>query len=336
MLTRRLFAVLLVLTLAAAACSLPTASERPTDEENTSPTAVITFDQDEPALLITVTPIPPIASPLGTTIPTISLDQLKNAQVKITGVDGVSPERTVQLSNGQFESNSDPTSSDFVNVNMGSLVAFGDLNGDGLQDAAIIIGENYGGTGVFTSVAVMLNQMGQPIFAGSVTIDDRPAINALSIQNGEILVDATIHGPNDPGCCPAQPVTKTLRLWSGKLVQTRHTSKLPDGVTERIIKIDAPADGSELSGPFTLSGSVTVSPFENTLGYKVFLEGATEPVVQSALMVNAAEMGGPGTFSVPLDLTQAGVHGKVRIEITDVSAADGSSLAVASVFVTIK
>jgi hypothetical protein len=81
---------------------------------------------------------------------------------------------------------------------------------------------------------------------------------------------------------------------------------------------------------------VTVAPFENSLGYKVFLEGAKEPVVQSALMVNATEMGGPGTFSIPLDLNQAGVHGKVRIEIIDVSAADGSPMAIASVFVTIK
>lgn len=334
MLTRRLFAALLILTLTA--CNLPIASERPVeDEENISPT-LETVATNEPPILITTTPIPTIASPLETTVPTISLEQLKNAQVKTAGVDGGSPERTVQLSNGHFEASSDPTSSDYVNVSMGSLVAFGDLNGDGLQDAAIILGENYGGTGVFTSVAVMLNQLGQPVYIDSVTIDDRPAINALSIQNGEILLDATIHGPNDPGCCPAQPVSKTLELWGGILTQTRHTSKLPDGVTERMIRIDSPANGSELSGPFTLSGIVTIAPFENTLGYKVFLEGATEPIVQSALMVDATEMGGPGTFSLPLDLTQAGVHGKVRIEITDVSAADGSPLAIASVFVTIK
>ena len=154
-------------------------------------------------------------------------------------------------------------------------------------------------------------------------------------MDGEILLDATVHGPNDPGCCAAQPVTETLRLWDDKLVQTRHTSKIPDG-TERIIKIDSPAQDSEISGPFTINGSVTIAPFENTLGYSIFVEGKADPIMQSAVMVSASEMGGPGTFTLPLDLTTSGEKGNLRIEISDVSAADGSYLAVATLFVTVK
>jgi hypothetical protein len=214
-------------------------------------------------------------------------------------------------------------------------VAYGDLDGDSLQDAAIILGENYGGSGSFVSVAVLLNRNGQPVFAGSVGIDDRPKVNSISIQNGEVLLDAVIHGPNDPGCCPAQPVTQTFRLWGGKLILVHYTSKTPVG-TERIIKINAPAQGSEVSGPLTISGSVTIAPFENSLGYSVFVEGSSDPVLQAAVMVDAADMGGPGNFSLPLDLAASGIKGNVRIQIADLSAANGAYLAVDTLFVTVK
>jgi hypothetical protein len=318
MFTRRILIPLFTLVLASVACSVGTTPATPT---------TIASPEVVPATAIPATDTP--------TVPALTLEQLKNAEVKITGVSGTEPTRTVKLIDGRFESNSDHASADYVNVSMGQQVGYGDLNGDGVQDAAIIIGENYGGTGDFVSVVAMLNQDGQPVFAGSAGVDDRPKINSLSIQDGEILLDALIHGPNDPGCCAAQPVTKSFRLWSGKLTLTRQTSKIPDG-TERIIKIDSPTPGSEVSGPFTLNGSVTIAPFENTLAYSVFAEGSPDPIAQSAIMVTAAEMGGPGTFTLPLDFTGKGIKGNLRIEISDISAADGAYLAVATLFVTVK
>lgn len=332
MTTRRILFPLLALILTSAACNIsgagtsPTSQPDPAIETPIPATAIPTLLPD----LVTKTPIA-----ASTDIAALTLDQLKNADVNIIGVSGTSAARTVRLTNGKFESNSDHTSTDYVNVNMGAQVAYGDLNGDGAQDAAIIIGENYGGTGDFVSVVAMLNQNGQPTFGGSFGVDDRPQINSIVIQNGEILLDATIHGPNDPGCCPAQPVSETLRLWGGKLIQTHHTSKIPDG-TERIIQIDSPAQGSEISGPFTINGSVTIAPFENNLAYSIFIEGTPDPVMQSSILVNATDMGGPGTFALPLDLTTSGAKGNIRIEISDVSAADGSYLAVATLFITIK
>lgn len=321
MFTPRLLLPFLALILASAACSFltgpePTPQPAPVTEVFVLPTAIPPTD------------VPAIPAAL-------TLEQLKNAEVKITGVSGTEPTRTVKLTDGAFESNSDRASTDYVRVNMGQQVAYGDLNGDGAQDAAIILGEGYGGTGDFVSVAAILNQNGQPVFAASAGVDDRPMVNSLSIQNGEILLDAVIHGPNDPGCCPAQPVTETFRLWDNKLVQTQRTSKTPGGA-ERIIKIDSPAAGSEVSGPFTINGSVTIAPFENNLVYTVFLEGTPDPVAQAGFMVDATEMGGPGTFSLPLDLTAAGIKGNLRIEISDVSAADGAYLAVATLFMTVK
>lgn len=311
MLPRRILISLLAFVLASTACrAVTTPTPQPVPSE--PPTA-------------TDTPIPAL----------LTLEQLKNAEVKISGVSGTGVSQTVKLTDGIFQSGSDPASTDFASVVMGEQVAYGDLNGDGAQDAAIILAENYGGTGVFVSVAVMLNRGGQPVFAASAGIDDRPVTNSLSIQGGEILLDAIIHGPNDPGCCAAQPVTETFRLWGGNLTLTRYTSKIPNGA-ERVIEITSPAQGSQVSGPFTINGYVTIAPFENTLGYSVFVEGAADPALQSAIIVNAAEMGGPGDFALPLDLTNDGIKGNVRIQISDISPANGASLAVATLFITVQ
>jgi hypothetical protein len=167
-------------------------------------------------------------------------------------------------------------------------------------------------------------------------VDDRPIINSIDIQNGQILLDAIIHGPNDPGCCAAEPVTDTYRLWGGKLIRTERISQTPDKV-QRIIKVDSPAPGTVVSGPFTVNGSVTIAPFENNLAYAVFLEGAPEPVVQSSVLVNTnGATGGPGTFQLPLDFSAAGITGNIRIEIDDISAADGNVLAEDTLFLTVK
>ncbi len=308
-----LFSVLLTFTLAA--CNVPSVSETNTPQ---------------PA------PVTETPAPAATSIPTLTLEQLKNAAITINGNSPDASPRIIQLANGKYEPTTDRASADYVSINMGEQVAYGDLNDDGVEDAAIIIGENYGGTGTFVSVVALLNQNGQPIFAASSIVDDRPIINALSIENGEILLNATTHGPNDPGCCPAQPVSQTLRLWGGKLVATRHTSKTPNG-SERIISIHSPAQDSVSSGTFTIDGSVTIAPFENSLAYRIFVEGVAEPIVQSAFMVSATEMGGPGTFSLPLDLTEPSLKGKkIRIEINEQSMADGSSLTIASLFVIIQ
>ena len=74
-------------------------------------------------------------------------------------------------------------------------------------------------------ISGVLNAGGKPVQSGSAYIDDRAKINRVSIQAGEITVDALLHGPADPMCCPAFPVVQTLRLLKNRLVLTRQTSR---------------------------------------------------------------------------------------------------------------
>ena len=325
--TRRIACALIVLMLASLACSV-----------NLTDTPVPAATQAPGSTEVAATAIPLTPTVTATTAPALTLDLLKNTEVQIVG-NGAGPDtgtvRIIKLTDGHFQKGNDPAGTDYISVNMGQQVAFGDLNGDGVDDAAIIIGENYGGTGDFVSVVAMLNQDGKPVFGGLAGVDDRPMINSIDIQDGQILLDALIHGPNDPGCCAAQPAKDTFRLWGGKLIRSGRITQTPDKV-QRMITIDSPAPGTEVSGPFTLKGSETVAPFENSLAYAVYQEGAPEPVLQSSITVSANGTGGPGTFEVPLDFSASGIKGNLRIEISDISAADGSELALATLLVTVK
>jgi hypothetical protein len=278
----------------------------------------------------TETLAPPTATSAG---PTLSVEQLRNATLTYTGSDQVS--RTIQLKDGKYETGPDSAQPGYVRINLGKKIAFGDLNGDGLADAAMTVIENYGGTGEFVSVAAVLNQNGQPDVVATMLIEDRAMLNDLSIQAAEIFVDATVHGPNDPECCASQPSKRFYRLIDHALVLSRLSTTTSNGA-ERVIRIETPADGAEVSSPFVIKGSVTISPFENSLTYTIFAQGIKDPLQKTGFTISADGLGGPGTFELPLDLTNINFKGPVRIEISDVSPANGSNLAVDTLYLILK
>jgi hypothetical protein len=276
----------------------------------------------------TNTPLPPV--PTDTSIPTASssltLDMLKNATYRAPFYD-----RIVTLVDGSFSTHS---TTDPYLVEMLNVVAFGDLNGDGAGDAAIILFESGGGTGMFESLVAALNSGGLPTQAGQAQLGDRVRINAMTIDAGAISLDMLVQGPNDGMCCPSQPETQVYRMAGDTLWMTSLTSRTPDN-RERSITILAPADGAEVTNPFSIHGSVTIAPFENTLSSRIYLPDGTK-VNEFPLMVDSGgNMGGPGTFSHTFDLGNAGITGPLIIQFVDVSAADGTSLALASVTLTI-
>jgi len=280
----------------------------------------------------------PVTQVVPSVVPTPSIsaltpDQVKNAKYQLAIQDS---HPIVQLTNGAYQSTTDVSSPNFMSISLSPQMAFGDLNGDGAGDAAVLLAENYGGTGVFVSVIAMLNQNGQAVQAASELIDDRPEINSISIQNGQIFLDATIHGPNDPACCAAEATQRTYQLVAGKLVLTSFITKTPDG-GERIIAISHPLNGDSFmnSWPLTVTGNVTIAPFENALAYSIF-DAKDNPVATGSLLVQASQPGGSGFFSLPVDLAKITSPGPVRIQVEDLSPADGSILSLGSVTVNVK
>ena len=276
---------------------------------------------------LTQTVLPPVPTPTDTPVPSgLTLDMLRNGTYHAPSYD-----RTVSLVDGIYGtgSNTDP-----YYVRMLDVVAFGDLNGDGSADAAILLAENGGGSGVFESLVIVLNQGGMPFPAGAAQLGDRVLVNAMKTVSGRIELDMVVHGPNDPSCCPAQPETQTYRMLGTSLWLISLTTRTPDA-HNRSITLSAPVDGTSVTNPFTVSGSVTISPFENSLVCRITLPDETL-VNEAPLMVDSGvEMGGPGTFSREFDLSNAGITGPVIIQFLDLSAADGSIIALASVLLNV-
>jgi len=204
LLAKPLISITAIITLATLACEL------------TSP----------PAAPETAAPIPPTAS-----LPSFNSDQLKNAQYQL----GTSDEHAVvQLTDGKYEHGSDVTTLDYVRVSLTDFHAFGDLTGDGVDEAAAMVFENYGGSGDFGFLAIYTNVNGLPVFLTSTIIDDRPMINTVAIENGEVSLDGVVHGINDPGCCPALETTRRYALVDNGLRLTNYASASADG-TKRTI-----------------------------------------------------------------------------------------------------
>lgn len=303
---RRLLLIPAVL-MAATACTPPGAMP-PTPAAMPSPTSAAAPTQ-----------WPPTPTPTATGA-ALSDSQLKNADYQL-----LQSNQVVTLVDGQYEAGAGP---DYVNVRLLDPIAVGDLNGDAVDDAAVLLAEDYGGTGSFVALVVLLNQAGELTQAGAALIDDRPVIDTLALQAGQITVGAVIHGANDPMCCPAWPVTETFQLLHGRLILVQLSSQTPDGRT-RAIQVDAPVPGSEATASILVKGQVTVSPFENNLVYRV-VDAQGRLITEGPVPVHAAVLGGPGTFEALIDLTGIPANTAVQLEIVDVSAMDGSPLALAA------
>lgn len=255
---------------------------------------------------------------------------LRNAEYQLGAVGSL---RVVKLTEGKFEQGT-PGAVDFISVLVTDFAARGDLNRDGVDEFAVLAAENYGGTRVFVFLAVYVEIGGRFVFQTSTLVDDRPLLNRLSIEDGEIILDATIHGFEDPACCPSLRTRRHYRLAEGQLDMTDYATFTPDD-RARTINIESPANGEEVSTSVEIKGSVAIVPFENALEYHIYDPGGVELSV-GAIPVSAEGTGSAGTFDTVIRLGNILSSAVIRIEVQDISAADRSLLAMDSVELVVK
>ncbi len=142
---------------------------------------------------------------------------LKNAEY----VSEFPANKKARLTNGRYEEEIVPGAASKLVIQLYPTTATGDLNGDGVDDAAVILISNSGGSGTFYHLAAVLNQNGVPKHTASVSLGDRTRIKSIDIKSGEIVVGMVTHGPNDPLCCPTLEVTQKYKLQGDKLVEVK-------------------------------------------------------------------------------------------------------------------
>jgi hypothetical protein len=190
----------------------------------------------------------------------LTLDQFKNYTFTSPAL-----QQDVQLVDGKYESNSGGV---YESLHLVDQAGFGDLNGDGSADAAVLLAENTGGSGTFVYLVALVKQADGFSQSIPLLIDDRPLVDSVTIENNHIRFEGTLHGVADSMANPTMKVVEEFELTQSKLTLTKLDSTISSAF--RTITIDAPAEFSEVSGAFNVKGSMPIGPFENTLTYRFY------------------------------------------------------------------
>jgi hypothetical protein len=132
-------------------------------------------------------------------------------------------EGTVHLAGGVFTDTARR-----VSVFLMPEYAVGDLDADGVPDAAVVLATDAGGSGTFLELAAVLNRGGVPESQAILFLGDRVPVHRIRIVDGEIQVDLTMHGPADPMCCPSVRGTRRFGFAADELVEIEAPAGLPD------------------------------------------------------------------------------------------------------------
>ena len=114
-------------------------------------------------------------------------------------VDGGAARPTVQLLTGLFGK--------------------GDLDGDGSEEAVVLLVENSGGSGSFIYIAVLASRMTEIENIGTAPVGDRVQLRSMTVEGGDIKLDVVQQGPGDAACCPSQKARRSWVLESEGLVE---------------------------------------------------------------------------------------------------------------------
>lgn len=89
-------------------------------------------------------------------------------------------------------------------VTLTGYIAYGDVTGDGIDDAAAILATNTAGTADVYELAVFVAVEGAPANVATLVVGDRIILNDLQIEDGQIVLAMTGHSPTDADCCPTE------------------------------------------------------------------------------------------------------------------------------------
>ena len=146
----------------------------------------------------------------------LTVETLKNAEYQSEWPAG----GAAKLTDGIYrEKYMEGAASELVIALILDVPAFGDLDDDGVEDAAVILATSGGGSGTFISLEAVINDKGAPNHAATVLLGDRVHVKSVAVESGEITVNMVTHGPDDPLCCPTIEVTHKYKLSGDTLVQ---------------------------------------------------------------------------------------------------------------------
>lgn len=140
------------------------------------------------------------------------------ANAAYSGLDGFAG--TVTLAAGKFEGAADGSSAYLSQ----QLVSRGDLDGDGIPEAASVIFTSAGESGAVAHLVLLRHTNGAVENAATLRVGDGVIVRELEIRDGEIRMTTIEHGPQDAACCPTQRIDRWFALTAGSLGKTRESA----------------------------------------------------------------------------------------------------------------
>ncbi len=155
--------------------------------------------------------------------PAPSLDELRNATYA-----GIT-EGSVRLTAGRWQGA--PFADGAASRPSVSLVSdfrlTGDVDGDGAEEAIVLLDASSGGSGTFVHLALVGRRGDEIVNLATSLVGDRVQVRAGRIVGRRIVLDVIQAGSDDPACCPTQKVTRTWTV-----------------AAERLSELDRQANGS--------------------------------------------------------------------------------------------
>jgi hypothetical protein len=107
---------------------------------------------------------------------------------------------------------------------------FGDVDGDGLDEAMIVSVLNTGGTGQFDAITIYTMRGGEPAILGQIPGGDRGdgGISSATITDGAVLVERMMSQDGDGACCPSKAQHERWSWQGGAFVEDESARELTD------------------------------------------------------------------------------------------------------------
>ncbi|MDB9414648.1 FG-GAP repeat protein [Microcystis aeruginosa] len=150
--------------------------------------------------------------------PPAAYEKVKNAEYTI--VDENSVPQTYKLIDGKYEYRVDENWMGFVGI---GKIAFGDINGDGKDDAVVELNQNNGGILVRPYLTAILDYNNTFQQTNQIGIDN---IEKMYIYDGKITANMLTHAKTDPRCCPSLQVKKVYQ-YNGQGLEEYATNSNP-------------------------------------------------------------------------------------------------------------
>jgi hypothetical protein len=191
-------------------------------------------------------------------VPRLTVEMLENGTYYVPGMD-----EEVTLTDGQWINEVTKTYSEFVSI---SDIAFGDLNGDGVEDAAIALYEHVGISGHFQLLLVIINRNGVPVQSANRFVGG--SVRRMAVRNGQIELEKIAYDGDDPNCCPSLPAVEKIQFLSEGHLVVRWASSTPEGNPHEI-RILSPNNGSMVTCAVRVTGIISYAYGSKHLRYRI-------------------------------------------------------------------